>query len=60
MKEKSVEKLAWLLIYSGMLLASVGVFLSDSSFLGWALVSVGATEVVSGIVLIYLRSRMKS
>jgi len=60
MKEKSVEKLAWLLIYSGMLLASVGVFLRDSSAVGWALIGVGATEVVSGIVLIYLRSRMKS
>jgi hypothetical protein len=58
-KEKSVEKLAWGLIYSGLLFASVGTFLRHSSVLGWALVGVGATEVVAGVVLIVLRSRMK-
>jgi hypothetical protein len=58
MKPKSVETLAWLLIFSGLLFASLGVFLREASALGWALVAVGAAEAVAGVVLIYLRSRM--
>lgn len=59
MKPKSVEKLAWVLIYSGMLLASLGAFLRGSSAIGWALIGVGAVEAAAGAVLIIVRARMK-
>ncbi len=59
MKPKSVEALAWVLIYSGLLLASLGAFLRHDSLVGWALIAVGAMEAVAGAVLIVLRSRMK-
>ncbi len=58
MKTKVIDKLAWVLVFSGLLLASLGVFLRSDSLLGWALIAVGALEAVAGVALIVLRSRM--
>jgi hypothetical protein len=60
MKEKRVETIAWVLIYSGLLLASLGAFLRHDTGIGWVLVGVGAAEAVAGAVLIVVRARMKS
>jgi hypothetical protein len=60
MRAKTIESLAWALIYSGLLILSLGLFLQRSSALfGWALVAVGAIDALAGVVLVIVRSRMK-
>ncbi len=59
MKPSAVEKWAWVLIYSGLLLLSLGVFvLQLGGAWGWALVVPGVLLALGGALLIYLRSRM--
>lgn len=60
MKTTTVEALAWVLIYGGLLAVSVGVFVLrlDDAGLGWVFVVSGAVVAVAGAVLIVLRSRM--
>jgi hypothetical protein len=59
MKPATVEVWIWTLIYGGLLLFSLGLFVGrgDAS-LGWTLGMVGAVLVATGVLLIYLRSRM--
>ena len=61
MKPKSVEKLTWVLIYGGLLLAALGLFLGEAGHgaLGGALIAVGLADAAAGVVLIWHRSRMK-
>ena len=60
MKPKTAEKLSWVLIYSGLLLISLGLFLRRSQPLAASLIiALGVADVVAGAVLIWLRSRMK-
>jgi hypothetical protein len=59
MKTSTVEALAWVLIYGGLLLLSLGLFVVRSdTMLGWLLGLAGGAVAVAGAVLIFLRSRM--
>lgn len=56
-----LQALIWVLIYGGLLTLVLG--LSTRHFdgpLGWRLVVAGATVAVVGVVLIFVRSRLKS
>jgi hypothetical protein len=61
MKPKAVQTLAWVLIYSGLLVAALGLFLVDagSGLGGGVLLAVGLADAAAGVVLIWVRSRMK-
>ena len=59
MKPATVEACVWILIYGGLLLGCLGLFVGRSdAALGWTLGGAGAVLVAAGILLIYLRSRM--
>ena len=65
MDAKRIEKWIWPLIYGGLLLLSLGLFVwrrIDGTGTGigmsWALVLIGVTGVVAGAVLLVLRSRL--
>jgi hypothetical protein len=56
-----IEMAAWTLIYGGLAVASLGLFVirdQDGAMLGGTLIALGVTALVVGIVLIYVRSRM--
>jgi len=58
MKSKQLETVAWLLIYSGLLIGALGLFLTaQGSALGTVLTVVGVLDAFAGIVLIWVRSR---
>jgi threonine/homoserine/homoserine lactone efflux protein len=60
MKPATVEAWVWILIYGGMLVLSLGLFVRRSdAALGWVLGVAGAVLVATGVLLIYLRSRMR-
>lgn len=60
MSNKALERLVWILVYSGLLLASLGVFLMRSdTVLGWVFVIAGLVDAAVGAVLIWVRSRRK-
>ena len=60
MKPRRVEALAWVLIYSGLLLAVLGLFVQRSdAALGWPMAVVGALDAAAGVLLVWWRSRMK-
>jgi len=63
MTTEFIEKLIWILIFGGLLVASLGLFVarqdpSDSNLLGGTLMGVGVAAAVVGAVLIVVRSRM--
>ena len=59
MKTSTVEALVWVLVYGGLLLLCLGLFvLRADDLLGWPLVLAGGATAVAGAVLIYIRSRM--
>ena len=56
---KQLETWIWPLIFGGLLLLGVGIFVLRGSLgLGWTFVTVGAVAVLAGAVLIVLRSRL--
>ncbi len=58
MNNAGLEALAWLLIYSGLLVLCLGVFLHlPSPALGWSLIGGGTTLAAAGALLVWLRSR---
>jgi hypothetical protein len=60
MKPSTIETLVWVLLYGGLLLLSLSVFVSRASVpLGATLAAGGGAAVVAGVVLIVVRSRMK-
>jgi hypothetical protein len=60
MSNRALERLVWILIYSGLLLASLGVFLMRiDTLLGWIFVIAGLVDAAAGAVLIWVRSRRK-
>jgi hypothetical protein len=60
MKTSAVEAWVWVLIYGGLLLFCLGLFIDRSDFaLGWLVGLTGAALVLAGVLLIYLRSRMR-
>lgn len=61
MKTNTVETLIWVLIYGGLLILSLGIFVAPrEQMLGNGLMLGGAAIACVGVVLIYVRSRMKS
>jgi len=60
MKATTAETLAWVLIYGGLLLASLGLFLVPrDAAIGTATIIAGLAAAAAGVLLIWLRSRMK-
>ena len=59
---RRIEKWTWLLIYGGLLLASLGLFVLRGAVgnagMGWAMVVGGVVGLGVGVVLVVLRSRM--
>ena len=56
-----IEKWTWILIYGGLLLLGLGLFVLqriDGTAMGWALVLIGVVGVVAGAMLLVLRSRI--
>lgn len=53
-----IERLIWLLIFGGLLLACLGLFLvrGGDPVWGWVLIGKGGTAVAGGVLLIWLRS----
>ena len=57
----AVDKLIWVLVYGGLLLACLGLFvLGQGPVLGGVLVGTGVLATVAGAVLVWVRSRMKN
>ena len=60
MKTSTVETLTWVLIYAGLLLLCLGIFVArEAQMLGNGFILGGAAIACVGAVLIYVRSRMK-
>ena len=59
MRTNTVETLIWVLIYGGLLVLSLGLFLlRTSADMGWALLLAGVAGVVAGAALVVTRSHM--
>lgn len=60
MKPSTLGKLIWTLIYGGLLGAGLGLSVQRTDdALGWSILTGGAAAAAVGVVLIYVRSRMK-
>ena len=60
MKTSAVEIWVWVLIYGGLLLFCLGLFIDRNDFeLGWLVGLTGAALVLAGVLLIVIRSRMR-
>jgi O-antigen/teichoic acid export membrane protein len=60
MKNSTLETLAWVLLYGGLLLLCLAVFVfrgGDAAHVGWTLVGVGGMAAVAGVLAIWWRSR---
>jgi len=56
----TVERWIWILLYGGLLTLCFGLAVEDrDAALGWSLVTGGGVVAAAGILLIYVRSRMK-
>ena len=57
---KRVQQLVWVLIYGGLLSVVLGLSVRRTDdALGWSLVVAGAGAALAGVVLIFVRARMK-
>jgi hypothetical protein len=55
-----IERLVWILIYAGLFTVVLGVATrSRSAGAGWVLIVGGAALTIGGIVLIWVRSRLR-
>ncbi|HSQ71307.1 MAG TPA: hypothetical protein VLM87_02695 [Rubrivivax sp.] len=55
-----LDRLVWLLIYSGLLLVGLGVFLARSdAVVGWVIATAGALDAAAGALLLWVRSRRR-
>ena len=55
-----VEKLVWVYVYAGLILLGLGLAVQrGDSTIGWTIAAIGAVSIVIGIVLVWVRSRMK-
>jgi hypothetical protein len=59
MTTPALEKLIWILIFGGLFVLSLGLFVGrqDMAF-GWGLVIAGGMASAVGVVLVWVRSRM--
>lgn len=61
MTDKALETWAWVLIYGGMLAATLGWFVAGAMALpGTLLMAAGGVGAAAGALMIWLRSRRKS
>lgn len=59
MKTSTVEVWVWVLIYGGLLLVCLSLFVVRTEVaLGWGLGTLGGLATLTGVVLIAVRSRM--
>jgi hypothetical protein len=59
MTAQALETWTWVLIYGGLLLGSLGIFvLRFGVDWGWVCVGLGAVLVMAGVVMIVLRARL--
>jgi len=57
---KRIEKLVWIFIYGGLLSVVLGLFLHRTEpGLAVTIQTLGGVFVLAGVVLIYVRSRLK-
>ena len=60
MKIATIDSWIWKLIYGGLFLVGLGIAVErQGQPLGWALVAGGAAGAAAGVVLIFVRARMK-
>jgi hypothetical protein len=60
MTPAKIEKWVWVLIYGGLLTLSLGYFMhAQTVWLGELLMAAGGVAAAAGVVLIWVRSRMK-
>jgi hypothetical protein len=60
MQPTTLDKLAWTLIYGGLLVLALGLAVQRTEAgLGWTLASAGGVVAVAGALLIVVRSRMR-
>ena len=60
MNIQRVESWVWLLIYGGMGLLGLGLSVqSTNATMGWSMVALGGAGALIGVVLIWVRSRMR-
>jgi hypothetical protein len=60
MKTSTVETWVWVLLYGGLLALSLSIFIARADAgIGWTLGVGGGLAALVGVLLIYLRSRMK-
>lgn len=58
---KRLQQLVWVLIYGGLMTLVLGLSVQRTDdALGWSLVAGGALVALVGVVLIFVRSRMKT
>lgn len=61
MKTVTVERLTWVLVFGGMLVMSLSWFIDPRESVLAAVVGVGGmVAAAAGVVLVYVRSRMKT
>ena len=57
---KKLQNLIWILIYAGLLTLVLGLFTERSDdALGWSMVIIGGLLAVVGVVLIFVRARLR-
>jgi vacuolar-type H+-ATPase subunit I/STV1 len=55
-----IERLVWILIYTGLFMVVLGMAsLPGQAATGWSLIAVGAVLAIAGVVLIWVRSRLR-
>lgn len=60
MKPQTVEKLVWVLVYGGIVLAALGYFVARTDEnMGLVMQLAGGVGVAAGVLLIWWRSRME-
>ncbi len=60
MNASKLETWVWVLIYGGLLVVVLGLAVEGSDFpLGWSMVITGGIAAAAGVVLIFVRSRLK-
>jgi hypothetical protein len=61
MKPAVVEVWIWVLVYGGLFMVAVGVFVlrGGGPALGWVLVALGTVATVAGAALVAVRARME-
>lgn len=60
MKASTLDTLIWVFIYGGLLSVGLGLSVARSDdTLGWTIVSGGGLTAAVGVLLVFVRSRMK-